>query len=264
MYKYQETIIYKDELNDDFGNTIHHNHPLPEKYKIYSKNFFIVIFNFIFYWIVVRPIAFLYMKIKFHYKIKNKKEIKKLRNKGYLIFANHALIIGDAFGLNMVDYRKRNYILTGPEVSSLTKILHLLRGIGSLPVTSSLKRNVELSNAMKYILKNKRNTITIFPEAHIWPYYTKIRNFRYESFKYAIQFDVPVVVLTNVFNKKRFGKTPKITGYLSQVLYPDKTLNKKDAAIKLRDETYNIMVEYSKYSNYEYYNYIKKEENINE
>ena len=256
-YKYQDTIIYHDELNDDFGNTIHHVNPLPKKYKIYSKNFFAALFNFFIYWIVVRPIAVIYMKIKFHYKVKNKKVLKEARKQGYFVYGNHAMIVGDAYAANMLDYKKRNYIVTGPEVSSLTKILHLLRGIGSLPVTTEVSRNIELVKAMQYIILKKKKVITIYPEAHIWPYYTKIRNFRSESFKYAVNMNVPIYVLTNCFTKRKFTKRPKVTGYVAGPFYPDQFLGKKDAAIKLRNTAYNIMVETSeKYSNYNYYNYI--------
>ncbi len=255
--KYNETITYYDELNDDFANKIKHVKPLPKRYKIYSKNPFFLLFNFIMYWIIVRPIAFFYMKFRFHYKIRNKKILKNLKHQGYLIFANHTLIMGDAFSLNLVDLRRRNYIVTGEETNSLKKILPLLRSLGLLPVTKDLKRNKELIAAIKYITKKKKNTVTIFPEAHIWPYYTDIRNFRFESFKYAVLLDIPVVTLTNCYSKKKHGKRPKITGYLAGPFYPDKTLNKKDAAIKLRNDAYSSMKENKKYSSYSYYNYVR-------
>ena len=77
LHEYQETITYYDELNDDFGDTVQKVVPLPKRYKIYSKNFFVALFNFFIYWIIVRPIAIIYMKIKFHYKVKNKKAFKE-------------------------------------------------------------------------------------------------------------------------------------------------------------------------------------------
>ena len=261
LHEYQETITYYDELNDDFGDTVQKVVPLPKRYKIYSKNFFVALFNFFIYWIIVRPIAIIYMKIKFHYKVKNKKAFKEARKTGYLVYTNHTMIVGDAFAANMMDYHKRNYIITGPEVSSLTKILFLLRGIGSLPITNDLGRNKELVEALRYIILKKKNVVTIYPEAHIWPYYTGIRNFRSESFKYAVNMDVPIFVVTNCFTKKKHGKTPKVTAYVSGPIYPDKNLGKREATQKLRDIAYKTMKNTAlKYSTYNFYNYVNGNE----
>ena len=260
-YKYQDVITYYDELNDDFGNTINQVKPLPKRYKIYSKNPFTVLFNFVIYWIIVRPIAIGYMKLRFHYKVKNKKAFKEARKSGYFVFTNHTMIVGDAFGANMMDYRKRNYIITGAEVSSLTKILYLLRGIGSLPITTELGRNKELVEALRYIILKKKKVVTIYPEAHIWPYYTKIRDYRSEAFKYAVNMNVPIYVVTNCYTKKRHGKRPKVTAYVNGPFYPDKELGKREATQKLRDIAHKTMKNTaSKYSNYEYFNYINGNE----
>lgn len=262
--KYQDTITYYDELNDDFAGTNIKVVPLPKKYKMHSKNPFVAIFNFFIYWIFARPLVWCYMKVKFHYTIKNRKIVKELKKTGYFIYGNHSLLAGDAFGPSLIDFRKRNYIVTGEDTCSLTKILWLLRGLGLLPVINDLKRNVELMDTLKYIIVEKKNTVAIYPEAHIWPYYTGIRNFRYESFKYPALFNVPVICLTHVYTKRKFVKTPKITSYLNGPFYPDQTLDKNQRAKALRDQVYNAMVENSKLSTYQYFNYVKGEKNERE
>lgn len=107
---------------------------------------------------------------------------------------------------------------------------------------------------------NQKKAIMIYPEAHIWPYYTKIRPFNYQSFKYPIKYNKPIFVLTNCYQKRRFFKRPKIKTFIDSPFYPNTSLNELEAAKELRNIAYNIMSDRtSKYSNYEYIKYIKIE-----
>lgn len=258
--KYQDTIYYKDELNDDFAGMNIEFNPLPKSYRYISKGLTRKFCDFFIYRIIARPITFFYMRLKFHYKLKNKKVLKEMRHKGCFIYSNHTMAIGDAFSCNDVFKIKKNYIVVGKETASLTLILPLLRALGSLPINDSVKSKKDLYKAISLRLKQHRS-ITIFPERHIWPYYNKIRPFSFETFKYPARLNVPIVVLTNCYQKKKFGHRPKIKGYLSGPIYPDMSLNPNNRAMKMRDECYNLMVENAtKYSTYSYFNYVKVEE----
>ena len=106
----------------------------------------------------------------------------------------------------------------------------------------------------------KKNVVTIYPEAHIWPYYTKIREFSEGSFIYPVKFNAPVFAVTNCYKKRLIGKKPRIVSYVDGPFYPSKDLSRKEAMIELKDKVYNAMVERSeKESNYEYITYIKNE-----
>ena len=105
---------------------------------------------------------------------------------------------------------------------------------------------------------NQNYSITIYPEAHIWPFYTGIRNFKSVSFKYPVRLNKPVYVATNTYqvygkNKDKFG----IVTYLDGPFYPDKSLLEKDAVKSLRDVVYQTMCDRSNYSNYKNIEYKK-------
>ena len=258
--KYQDTIYYKDELNDDFANMNIEFNPLPKSYSYVSKKPTRKFMDFVVYRIIARPATHLYMRLKFLYKTKNRKILKSLRHEGCFIYANHTLAAGDAFSTNNVFKLKKNYIITGKETASLTLILPLLRAVGSLPLNDSFKAKKELYETVNLRIKQHRS-VTIFPEAHIWPYYTKIRPFVNDSFKYPARMNAPIITLTNCYQKKLIGKRPKIKGYLAGPFYPDMNLPIQERAQKLRDEAYSSMVENAnKYSTYNYYNYVKKED----
>jgi len=109
---------------------------------------------------------------------------------------------------------------------------------------------------------NKKQSITIYPEAHIWPYYIGIRNFKAVSFTYPIKFNKPVFCVTNTYQKKNNSSKVKMVSYIDGPFYPDMSLNKKDAQNKLRDIVYEKMVERAKNSNVEVVKYIKKIDNL--
>ena len=125
--------------------------------------------------------------------------------------------------------------------------------LGAIPVPGNRE-------AMKHFLEsvNKRikqgYAITIYPEAHIWPYYTKIRPFKVVSFEYPVKLKTPVFCFTNTYQK--YGKKQdkvQIVSYIDGPFFLDETLTAKQ---KLRDEVYNCMVERSKNSNVEVIKYI--------
>lgn len=104
----------------------------------------------------------------------------------------------------------------------------------------------------------------IYPEAHIWPYYTKIRPFKDVSFRYPLEYDTKSFCITNVYKKRRFSKTPRIVTYVDGPFLINRDLDKKEARRDLRDRIYNQMVIRSKENNYELIKYIKIEDNTND
>ena len=103
------------------------------------------------------------------------------------------------------------------------------------------------------------HTVTVYPEAHIWPYYTGIRPFKADSFGYAAVTGAPVVAMTNCFQKRRFFKSPKVVTYLDGPFYPRKDLSRAENTKYLRDLTYEAMKERAKnHSTYVYYEYRRK------
>ena len=99
----------------------------------------------------------------------------------------------------------------------------------------ALKRRVE-----------RRECIMIYPEAHIWPYYTDIRPFRELSFRYPVSFHTPVFCLTNTYQKRKFSGKPKMVTYIDGPIYPDGTLPAKEQKKQLRDMVYEKMKERAK------------------
>ena len=98
----------------------------------------------------------------------------------------------------------------------------------------------------------------IYPEAHIWPFYTKIRPFKDTSFRYPVQQKLPVFSLTNTYQRKGKKKRPQMVTYIDGPFYPDQSLPVKEQKTLLRDQVYHTMVERAENSNMEMIQYIKQ------
>lgn len=253
-----KTIYYQDELNDEFSGVVRNTVKIDGDFEYIKKSSFWNLCAFFAYRVIMVPFAFFYTKIKFHHKIVNKKCLKTCKDCGYFMYGNHTLMGGDAFIPNMINLPKKTYTIVHPDnISKMgTKNFILMNGAIPLPTTTSATKNF-INAIEKRVVEG--SVIQIYPEAHIWPYYTKIRPFKSTSFRYPVKFGEPVYCFTNTFHKRKLSKTPKVITYIDGPFYPNTTLLPKEQEQDLRDRVYSAMVERSKLNTYEKIKYIKKE-----
>ncbi len=247
-------FYYADELNDDFAQTVKRVKPLSKNYTYVSRNPFSKFFSFLIYRVIARPAVWVYMKVKFGHKFVGKKALCK-EKAGCFLYKNHVLLAGDAFIPNIIGVRKRNYIVTGQETNSLDAILPLMRALGNIPLGQDNAQNLAMLKCMRRRLAEGAS-ITIYPEAHIWPYYTGIRPFLDVSFHYAVMMKAPVYCATTCFQKRWLRRTPRAVTFIDGPFYPDPQMSRAENAKYLRDKAYKTMcaraAEHSTYAAYEY------------
>lgn len=259
--KQKEIIYYKDELNEEFSTAKILPRKIDENYKYIHKS---VIWNaiaFLLQNVLSVPIKFLYAKIKFKIKYVGKEKLKPYKKQGYFIYGNHTQIFADTFITSNTNYPKKNFFIVNPENVSMKFLGNIVEMLGAIPIPSNKEA---MKNFLEVIEKRIKdgNSVTIFPEAHIWPYYTKIRPFKTVSFKYPVQLNVPTFSVTNTYQS--YGENNdkvKIVTYVDGPFFPDdgcKTMKEKQQ--NLRDKVYKKMVERSQNSNIEVIKYVKKED----
>ena len=259
--KQKEIIYYKDELNEEFSTAKIVPRKIDENYKYIHKS---VIWNAIAFLLqngLSVPIKFLYAKIKFKIKYVGKEKLKPYKQQGYFIYGNHTQIFADTFITSNTNYPKKNFFIVNPENVSMKFLGNIVEMLGAIPIPSNKEA---MKNFLEVIEKRIKdgNSVTIFPEAHIWPYYTKIRPFKTVSFKYPVQLNVPTFSVTNTYQS--YGKNNdkvRIVTYVDGPFFPDdecKTMKEKQQ--NLRDKVYKKMVERSQNSNIEVIKYVKKED----
>lgn len=247
---------YKNELEDDFANIKRDTITVDENFKYINHNVFFQFARIFVYFIVMRSFAYLYCKIVFSMKIRNKKVLKGFNKKGYFLYGNHTQIPADAFIPNVITFPKIPYVIVHPDNVSLKGTKNIMMMLNALPTPTTKEGYRNFLSVIERRLV-RHDAIVIYPEAHIWPYYTKIRNFKSVSFKYPVKFNDPSFCFTTTYQKRKFFKKPKISVYVDGPFYPDKNLSLKEQQEKLRDEIYNKMVERSQNSNIEYIRYEK-------
>lgn len=251
----EKTIYYSDELNDDFAGITRKEIDIDANYNYINHSIFYKIVGYLIHKILY-IFSYIYLKIKFGFKIKNKKKLKEVST-NYFLYGNHTQIPWDGFFPSFICKKKPVVICTAANVS-LHGTKNLMEMIGAFPIPTKSSGMRNFLDALSYHI-NKR-PVVIYPEAHIWPYANFIRPFNSVSFRYPIKYNKPVFAETVTYQKRRFRKTPKITIYIDGPFFPDLNLSLKEATSKLRNEVYNSMKNNSeKYSLYAYIKYIKKE-----
>lgn len=243
-------VFYYENFDDDLVQSKKQNYKLKKNYKWIHPNIFYKFFSYLFYYLFL-GFSFIYGKFVLKVKIVNKKVLKKYSN--YFVYANHTLELGDPFNPLLICFPKRPYIICGQANLGIPILGKLIPILGGLVIPDDIHSTIKFNEAVNYY--SKKHPIIIYPEAHLWPYYTKIRPFSDISFTYPIRNKMPCFVFTTTYQEGK--KKPKITIYIDGPFFPE-DIPLKEARKNLRDKVYNQMIERSKESNFEYIKYQKK------
>ena len=256
----KQTIWYADPLGDDFAGTKIDTQTIPADFPFVDDRPLYKAAAAVVYEGLVRPLITVYIRLRYRQRFVGLEKLRAQKG-GAFIFANHTMHTGDAFIPNIMDYRRKNYIVTGPDAVSIKGVRTLVRMLGAIPLASTANGMAAFAAALERRY-NDGATVTIYPEAHIWPYYTGIRPYKATSFRYPARLGAPVFALTNVFHKKRFAlsRLPRVESYIDGPFFPDPALPERQAAQALREQVHAVMLERSKLSDHEYIEYRPIEE----
>lgn len=252
-------IRYYNSFTDDLIESRNQEFKIPDNYKWVRTDFLSRFLSG-----AVYSLAFIlssvYCRVFLHTRFKNSRVLRKNAKNGAFIYANHTQPVGDVFAPALAAFPHRIYTLVSPSNYGIPFIGKILPYLGALPVIGTLKGMKNLSAAIEYRLKQNK-CIVVYPEAHVWEYYTGIRPFPDTSFKYPVKHGVPVFCMTSTYQKRRFGKKPALVIYIDGPFYPDTTLSVKQQTTLLHDTVYNTMKKRSENSNCQYIRY-EQERNI--
>jgi len=252
----RKIIYYKDEQNDEFSLAKIEPKRIDASYIYGSRTLWKRFTHFFWYRIVAMPIAFIYTKLEFHHRIVNAEVMKPYRKSGYFMYGNHTQDIGDAFMPNMIEKCKDKYVIVHPNNVSIPVIGHVVPSLGGIPLPDDMAAHRNFTKIIEQRI-NEGAAIVIYPEAHIWPYYTHIRPFPDTSFHYPIKHGVPAFSFTNIYTRRGKSKKPQIVTYVDGPFFPDESLSPRDRRRELRDRIYGAMTERAKLSDYELIKYVK-------
>lgn len=258
--KYGTKFFYQNEQNDEVVHFKLKKTKINDKYKYFNNNILYRISAWLSYNFIALPITFLKYKVINHVKVHNKKTLLSCQKEGCFIYSNHTNQYLDAIFPAIICYPKKPHIICSSDNVSIPIIGKLNKMWGAIPVPDTIIASKNFNKKIELEV-NKHNPIVIYPEAHLWPYYTKIRNFSAVSFRFPIKFNKPIFVFTTIYKKKKVGKKPKIEIFIDGPLYFNDKIEPKIAQKELRDAVFNKMKERAKNSNYNFCIYEKGDKN---
>lgn len=254
----RKVIYYEDELNDEFSLAQITPITIDKNYVYDHGTAWKRFTRFFWYRIVATPIAYVYAKLTFHHKVIGREKLVAHKDTGYFLYGNHTQDIGDAVIPNLLHISKESYVIVHPNNVSIPVIGRIVPSLGGIPLPDDMDA---YRNFLRVIDKRIEQgaKVVIYPEAHIWPFYTGIRPFPDTSFHYPVRCGVPAFCFTNTYQKRRFSKKPRIVTYIDGPFYPAEDVPQRQRKRELRDRIYACMCERARLSDVEWIKYIKKE-----
>lgn len=260
----EERVFYYESEEDDPIKTDEQEKKvevgLPEGYEFIPKNPFVRMYSSILFR-GFKLFGQYYERGYWQTKFYGREKLKQAKGKGYVIYANHTNPFHDVFGPALAADR-RIFTIISPVNLKIPGIGKFLPMIGGLPLGKTVDEKKAFNDAVDKRLKQKK-VLVIYPEAHVWPYTTKIRKFPAgdRSFKYATRNNLPIFTMTTTYHKRKDnkrGELPRMDVYIDGPFWPDAKLSEDENRAKLAQEAYDSMVKWSKKNSYEYFDYRKK------
>lgn len=258
--KIERVIYYDDEETDDFAGTNISAVTVDDSFHYIHRSIFWRILAFMLYYLIAFPLIWLFERVIMGARFVNKGALKRCKSEHAFLYGNHTGFI-DAFTPCILSFPRKNHTIVSPDAVSIKGLKNIVQMLGAIPVPSGYKGLRRFRDAVDYY--HTKGNITIYPEAHIWPYYTGVRHFSDASFGYAVKHGCPVYAFFTAYSKPRgilsVFRRANITIYVSDPIYPDEGLVGAAARKNLCEKVYAFMLDKSQYSDYEVIKYIKRE-----
>ena len=236
-----------EEILEENEHIIHLWEPLEfkidENYDYVPNNLIFSIFSNLLYYGIAFPILKLLIKIIYDLKIEGIENIKEVDG-GAISVSNHVLIldcamVGLAFGKRKIYYTTQEGSFKIPLVRKLIKYLR------AVPIPENINNRKYFIKAMNNVLKNG-DVIHFYPEASLWPYCKKIRNFKNGAFDMAVRNQVPVVPCVFTFRepigvRKLFKRKKDVTLKILKPVYSDSDKYIRQQIEELKEKTFKGM-----------------------
>ena len=149
--------VYYSSYSDNFVETKNQGKTVPENYKFIKKN---PLYNLAgaFLTQVLKLVGLVYGKCALGLKIEGKGKLKsyvKSEKKGYFIYANHTLTLGDVFNPGLYNPVHPYYICDSSNLG-IPILGPILPMVGALPIPESIRGKKHLFNAISARVRSKK------------------------------------------------------------------------------------------------------------
>ncbi|MCI6062804.1 hypothetical protein BHL83_09735 [Limosilactobacillus reuteri] len=241
--------------SDDFINSGNQQYQLPKNYRWlhHGKGWFglrVLITG------IADVIAWLYFHFITRSKVIAGEKIKKYQGKGCFVYGNHTQTQGDALiAFHLLPHRFVNIIATPANLGNFI-VGRLLPFAGILPIPTNFHQLNKFTQAVNKQAQSG-HAVFIYPEAHVWPFYTKIRPFSRSAFHYPVDTGLASFCITTTYHTRRWSSKPQIVIYVDGPFYPRDGLTKRQQQLDLSRQIAACMKKRAKLNDMEYIHYEK-------
>lgn len=252
-------IYYDDPTADDFAGTDIKARAIDESFPYIRRGIAFRICSFVLYYLFALPLVWLYERVILRVRFVNKGAMKPYRATPVFLYGNHTGYY-DAFTPCLISAPRRNCTVVSPDAVSVKGLGCVVEMLGGIPIPTTYRAMRKFSDAIDH--HHKTRNITVYPEAHIWPYYTGVRPFPDTSFAYAVKHGCPVFAFFTVYTEPRgflsFLRKANMTVYVSDPILPDMALPPHEARRDLCRRVYSFMCDKATLSTLSVYKYVQR------
>jgi len=254
----KKTVYYSDTSKDDFSGTHIRSRIIDENFRFLHRSPLWKAVSFFLYYFFAIPLVFIIDKGWYGIRFENRKALKQCRG-SFFLYGNHTQGLADATCPALLSFPRRAWVIAGADAVSIKGIGWLVQMLGGLILHNVPSGKCAFRDAVSEICKTN-GSITVYPEAHIWPYYTGIREFSPASFVYPVRSGRPVAAVVTTYRKRLLKfLPPAITVYVSDLFYPDNLPDEHGAMTRLHDQVYAFMCDKARNNEVEYIRYIRRD-----
>ncbi|WP_125704225.1 1-acyl-sn-glycerol-3-phosphate acyltransferase [Lacticaseibacillus daqingensis] len=158
---------------------------------------------------------------------------------GCFLFVNHTQPVGDAFMPFVLGQSRPVYVVAAAANLAVPVLGRLIPRGGGLILPSHPRGLHAFGQTVAQAIADGA-IVTLYPEAHVWPFATQIRPFVTGAFHYPVAAKAPVFVQTNTYQPGFWGR-PRITAYLDGPFWPDPSWSRQVQRQQLAQQVHATM-----------------------
>lgn len=190
-----------------------------------------------FYFTVV-PILIVFNKAYLRAKIKNKKNLKKLKG-GAVIVSNHVHML-DSVLSGFVAFPKSVTFTSIKSNFKMPVVGKIVKGLGAIPIPMTFTENRVFFNELSKKVRNGKY-VHFYPEGHLIEGDEQLREFKRGAFKLAVESSSPIVPIRINFIEKKNRKRKRMVVNVGKPIYPNLIISPNAAIDTLKEQTEQAM-----------------------
>ncbi|ETY74417.1 lysophospholipid acyltransferase family protein [Lactiplantibacillus fabifermentans] len=171
----------------------------------------------------------------------------------YVLYANHTQPTADVLLPLVVGGAQRFNALISPANLKVPIVGPWLPWAGGLALPATGRQLAQLTQLVTQRLQNQQ-FLMLYPESHVWPYYTQIRPFNVSAFHFPVASHVPAYVMTTTYQAPRHHR-PQVTVFIDGPFWPDEQRPRKVQQHQLSQQVRTCMQHRAEASTYQYVQY---------